>query len=82
MAQEETLDAEAKVMEDKEMLQKKAQEEQMEQVAHKILQEEVRKTTTQIGVMQNATTIINMGIMKVNSRRSKMINQFKQMWLM
>jgi hypothetical protein len=38
-------------MEDKEMLHQKTQEEEMEQVAHKILQEEVRKTTTQIGVM-------------------------------
>ena len=51
MAQAETPEAEAEVMEDKEMLQQKAQEEQMEQVAHKILQEEVRKTTTQIRVM-------------------------------
>ena len=41
----------AEVMDDKEMLQQKAQEEQIEQVAHKILQEEVRKTTTQIRVM-------------------------------
>ena len=31
--------------------EQKAQEEQMEQVAHKIFQKEVRKTTTQIGVM-------------------------------
>ena len=51
MAQVETLEVEAEEMEDKEMLQLKAQVEQMEQVAHKILQEEVRKTTTQIGVM-------------------------------
>ena len=51
MAQVETLEAEAEEIEDKEMLQQKAQEEQMEQVAHKILQEEVRKTTTQIRVM-------------------------------
>ena len=69
-------------MQDKEMLQQKAQEEQMEQVPHKILQEEVRKTTTQIGVMQNATTVINMGIIQVNAGRSKMISQDKQMWLM
>ena len=50
MAQAGTPEAEAEVMEDKGMLQQKAQEEQMEQVAHKILQEEVevRKTTTQI----------------------------------
>ena len=82
MAQAETPEAEAEVMEDKEMLQQKAQEEQMEQVAHKILQEEVRKTTTQIGVMQNATTLINMGIIQVNARRSKMISQDKKMWLM
>ena len=51
MAQVATQELEAEEMEDKEMLQQKAQEEQMEQVAHKILQEEVRKTTTQIGVM-------------------------------
>ena len=51
MAQVETLKAEAKEMEDKGILQQKAQEEQMEQVAHKIRQEEVRKTTTQRGVM-------------------------------
>ena len=50
MAQAETPEAEAEVMEDKGMLQQKAQEEQMEQVAHKILQEEVRKTTNQIRV--------------------------------
>lgn len=50
-AQAGTPEVEAKVIEDKEMLQQKAQEEQMEQVALKILQEEVRKTTTQIGVM-------------------------------
>ena len=73
MAQVETLEVEAEEMEDKEVLQQKAQVEQMEQVAHKTLQEEVRKTTTQIGVMQNATTIINMGIMQVNAGRSKMI---------
>ena len=50
MAQAGTPEAEAEVMEDKGMLQQKAQVEQMEQVAHKILQEEVevRKTTTQI----------------------------------
>jgi hypothetical protein len=48
MAQAGTPEAEAEVMEDKEMLQQKAQEEQIEQVAHRILQEEVRKTTTQI----------------------------------
>ena len=50
MAQAGTPEAEAEVMEDKGMLQQKAQEEQMEQVPHKILQEEVevRKTTTQI----------------------------------
>ena len=53
----------------------------MEQVAHKILQEEVRKTTTQIRVMQNGTTVINMGIMQVNARRNKVINQDKKMWL-
>ena len=82
MAQEETLEVEAKILEDKEMLQQKAQEEQMEQVAHKIIQEEVRKTTTQIRVMQNATTVINMGIMQVNAGRSKMISQDKKMWLM
>ena len=51
MAQAGTPEAEAEVMEDKEMLHQKAQEEQMEQVAHRILQEVVRKTTTQIGVM-------------------------------
>ena len=82
MAQAETLEAEPEVIEDKEMLQQKAQEEQMEQVAHNLLQEEVRKTTTQIRVMQNANTVINMGIMQMNSRRSKMISQDKQMWLM
>ena len=50
MIQAETPEAEAEAMEDKEMLQQKAQVENMEQVAHKILQEEVevRKTTTQI----------------------------------
>ena len=82
MAQVETPEAEAEVMEDKEMLQQKAQEEKMEQVAHKILQEEVRKTTTQIRVMQNATTVINMGIMQTNDGRRKMISQDKKMWLM
>ena len=82
MAQVETLEVEVKVIEDKEMLQQKVQEEQMEQVAHRILQEEVRKTTTQIRVMQNSTTVINMGIMQVNARRSKMISQDKKMWLM
>ena len=82
MAQVETPEVEAEVIEDKEMLQQKAQEEQMDQVAHKIPQEEVRKTTTQIGVIQNATTIINMGIMQVNAGRSKMISQYKKMWLM
>ena len=82
MAQAETPEVEAEVMEDKEILQQKAQEEQMEQVDHKILQEEVRKTTTQIGVMQNATTVINMGIMQANARRSKMISQDKKICLM
>ena len=82
MAQAGTPEAKAEVMEDKEMLQQKAQEEQMEQVAHKILQEEVRKTTSQIRVMQNGTTVINMGIMQVNARRRKIISQYKQMWLM
>ena len=82
MAQVETLEAEAEVMEDKEMLQQKAQEEQMEQVAHRILQEEVRKTTIQIRVMQNATTVTNMGIMQMNAGRSKVISQDKKMWLM
>ena len=38
MAQAGTPEVEAEVMEDKEMLQQKTQEEQMEQVAHKILQ--------------------------------------------
>ena len=51
MAQVGTLEAEAEVIEDKGMLQQKAQVEQMEQVAHKILQEEVRKTTNQIEEM-------------------------------
>ena len=82
MAQEENPEAKVEVMEDKEMLQQKAQEEQVEHVAHKILQEEVRKTTTQIRVKQNATTVINMGIMQVNVERSKMVSQVKQMWLM
>ena len=82
MAQEKTPEVEVEEMEDKGMLQLKAQEEQMEQVPYKILQEEVRKTTTQIGVMQNANTIINMGIMQVNVGRNKMISQDKQMWLM
>ena len=82
MAQEETLEVEAEVMEDKEMLQEKSHEEQMEQVAQKILQEEVIKTTTQIGVMQNSNTIINMEIMQVNIGRRKMISQDKKMWLM
>ena len=50
-ARAETPKAEAEVMEDKEMRQQKAHEEQMEKVALKILQEEVRKTTTQIGVI-------------------------------
>ena len=82
MAQVETLEGEAEVIEDKEMLQQKAQEEQMEHVAHKIVREEVRKITTEIGVMQNATTIINMGIMQMNGRKRKMISQDKKMWLM
>ena len=51
MAQEEPPEVEAKEMEDKEMLLQKAQVELMEQVAHKILQEKVRKTTTQIRLM-------------------------------
>ena len=51
MAQAETPEVEAEVMEDKEMLQQKDQEQQMEQVAHKILQEEVRKNKTQIRVI-------------------------------
>ena len=82
MAQVETLEVEVEAMEDKEMLQQKAQEEKMEQVTHKILQKEVSKTKTQIGVMQNATTIINMGIIQMNAGRSKIIRQDKQMWLM
>ena len=51
MAQEETPKVEAKEMEDKGMLQLKAQEEQMEQVSHKILEEEVRQTKNQIILM-------------------------------
>ena len=82
MAQVETPEVEAEEMEDKGMLQQNSQAEQMEQVAHKILRKEIRKNTTQIRVMQNATTIINMGIMHVNVGRSKMISQDKQMWLM
>ena len=66
MAHAETPQAEVEEMEDKGMLQQKAQVEQMEQVPHKMHQEEVIKTTTQLGVMQNATTIINMGIMQMN----------------
>ena len=66
MDQAETPEVEAKEMEDKGMMQQKAQEEHMEQVSHKILQEEVRKSTTKVRVMQNATTIINLGIMLVN----------------
>ena len=54
----------------------------MEQVPHKILQEEVRKNKTQIAVMYNATIVINMGIIQMNARRSKMISQDKLMWLM
>ena len=84
MAQVETPEAKAEVMEDKGMLQQKAEKEQMEQVPHKILQEEVevRKTTTQIREMQNATTVINMSIMQVIAGRSKVISQDKKMWLM
>ena len=63
MAQAGILEVEAEVIEDKEILQQKAQEQQMEQVAHKILLEEVRKTTTQIRAMQNAIIVINVGIM-------------------
>ena len=82
MAQEEILEVEAEETETKGMLQQKAQEEQMEQVAHKILQEEVRKNITQIRVMQNATTVINIGIIQMNIERSKLISQDKKMWLM
>ena len=82
MAQAKTPKVEAEETMDKGTLQQKAQEEQMEQLAHKIVQEEVRKTTTQIRVMQNATTVTNMGIIQVNVGRSKMISQDKQMWLM
>ena len=79
MAQVETPEVEAEEMEDKGMLQQKAQVEQMEQVAHKIPQENVIKTTTQIRVMQNATTVTNMGIMLMNAGRSKLISQDMQM---
>ena len=82
MAQAETLEEKAEEMDDKGMSQQKALVEQMEQVAHKILQEEARKTITQIRVMQNATTMINMGIIQMNVGRSKLISQDMQMWLM
>ena len=82
MAQVETPKVEAEEMEDRGMLQQKAQVEKMEQVAQKILQEEVRKTTTQIRVMLNATTVTIMGIMQMNVARRKLISQDMQMWLM
>ena len=82
MAQVETPEAEVEEMEDKEMLQQKAQEEKMEQVAHKIIQEEVIKTKIKIRVMQSATIVINMSIMQMNARRSKLISQDIQMSLM
>ena len=68
------------------MLVQKAQEEKEtkgEQAPLKTTLEVVRRITTLIRVMLNATTIISMGIMEVNSRRNKVINQSRiLMWLM
>ena len=84
MAQVETPKVEAKEMEDRGMLQQKAYVQYMEQVALRILPEEVRKTITQIRVMQNATTIISLGIIQVNAKRNRVISQgrMQMMWLM
>ena len=60
------------------MLVLKAQEEQAtkrEQAPLKIALEEIRRITTPIRVMLNATTIISMGIMQVNVGRSRVISQ-------
>ena len=68
------------------MLQQKAQEEQetkREQTPLKKILEEVRRITTPIREMLNATTIISMGIMQVNAGRNRVINQSRMlMWLM
>ena len=79
---------EVKVMEGmvKGMLVQKDQEEQAtkrEQEPLKTTLEEVRRIKTPIRVMLNATTIISMGIMQVNARRSRVISQRTMlMWLM
>ena len=68
------------------MLVQKAQEEhatKREKEPHKTTLEEVRRTTSIIRVMLNATTIISMGIMQVNVGINRVISQSRMlMWLM
>ena len=68
------------------MLVQKTQEKQAtkrEQAPLKTTLEEVRRITTPIRVMLNATTVINMGIMQVNVERNRVISQSRMlMWLM
>ena len=68
------------------MLVQKYQEEQAtkkEQAPLKTTLEEVRRITTPTRAMLNATTIISMGIMHVNSGRNRVISQRRMlMWLM
>ena len=79
---------EAEVMEGmvKGMLVQKAQEEQVtkrEKTSLKKTLEEVRRITTPIRVILNATTVISMGIMQVNVGRNMVISQSRMlMWLM
>ena len=79
---------EAEVMEGmvKGMLVQKSQEEKAtkrNKAPLKTTLEEVRRIITPTRAMFNATIFISMGIMQVNSRRTKVISQRKMlMWLM
>ena len=86
MALVEAQEVECKEEMVKEIVEEKFQDEKetkREKETLKTTLKEVRRSTTPTRVMQNVITIINFGIMQVNTGRSKVINQDgMQMWLM